>query len=175
MLRSSTTSCYQEDGLGSVTSLSNGSGALAQTYTFDSFGKQTASTGSFVNPFQYTGRESDSETGLYYYRARYHDPASGRPFECAHRIINPAIHHEDCFVNQSLLQRFLLYLVVFALVEFYEFNHVAATRGSLCSQQRRRFAGSFRFFQSLRSVSSSRVELVIRQQSSVLSVNLMRT
>jgi RHS repeat-associated protein len=78
MLRSSTTSFYQEDGLGSVTSLSNGSGALAQTYTFDSFGKQTASTGSLVNPFQYTGRESDSETGLYYYRARYYDPSTGR-------------------------------------------------------------------------------------------------
>jgi hypothetical protein len=61
------------DGLGSVTSLSNSAGALGQTYSFDSFGKQTASAGSLVNPFQYTGRELDSETGLYYYRARYYD------------------------------------------------------------------------------------------------------
>jgi RHS repeat-associated protein len=38
----------------------------------------TASTGSLVNPFQYTARESDSETGLYYYRARYYDPTTGR-------------------------------------------------------------------------------------------------
>ncbi len=74
MLRSATTSYYHADGLGSVTSLSNSAGALAQSYTFDSFGKQTASSGSLVNPFQYTGRESDSETGLYYYRARYYDP-----------------------------------------------------------------------------------------------------
>jgi RHS repeat-associated protein len=44
----------------------------------DSFGKVTASAGSLVNPFQYTGREMDSETGLYYYRARYYDPTSGR-------------------------------------------------------------------------------------------------
>jgi len=51
---------------------------LAQTYTFDSFGKQTASSGSLVNPFQYTGRESDSETGLYFYRARYYDQSTGR-------------------------------------------------------------------------------------------------
>jgi RHS repeat-associated protein len=78
MLRSSTTSYYQADGLGSVTSLSNSAGALAQTYTFDSFGKQTASSGSLTNPFQYTGRESDTETGLYYYRARYYDPSTGR-------------------------------------------------------------------------------------------------
>jgi RHS repeat-associated protein len=78
MLRSSTTSYYQADGLGSVTSLSNSAGALGQTYSFDSFGKQTASAGSLVNPFQYTGRELDSETGLYYYRARYYDPQAGR-------------------------------------------------------------------------------------------------
>jgi RHS repeat-associated protein len=78
MLRSSATSYYQVDGLGSVTSLSSGAGALAQTYTFDSFGKQTASSGSLVNPFQYTSREFDSETGLQFNRARYYDPSVGR-------------------------------------------------------------------------------------------------
>jgi len=78
MLRSSTTSYYQADGLGSLTSLSNTSGALANTYTYDSFGNLTASTGSLTNSFQYTGREFDSETGLYYYRARYYDPSAGR-------------------------------------------------------------------------------------------------
>jgi len=78
MLRSSTTSYYQADGLGSITSLSSGAGSLAQTYTFDSFGKQTASSGSLTNPFQYTAREFDPETGLYYYRARYYDESLGR-------------------------------------------------------------------------------------------------
>jgi len=78
MLRSSATSYYNADGLGSITSLSNSAGALAQTYTFDSFGKQTASSGSLVNPFQYTAREFDTETNLYSYRARYNDPGIGR-------------------------------------------------------------------------------------------------
>jgi RHS repeat-associated protein len=78
MLRSSTTSYYDQDGLNSVTSLSNAAGALAQTYTFDSFGNQTASSGSLTNPFRYTGREFDSEMSLYYYRARYYDPTMGR-------------------------------------------------------------------------------------------------
>jgi RHS repeat-associated protein len=78
MLRSSATSYFNADGLGTVTSLSNGSGSLTQTYTFDSFGKQTAATGSLTNSFQYTGRESDPETGLYYYRARYYDSSAGR-------------------------------------------------------------------------------------------------
>ena len=58
-LRSGTTSYYQQDGLGSVTSLSNGAGALANTYTFDSYGTLKASTGALASPFQYTGREFD--------------------------------------------------------------------------------------------------------------------
>jgi RHS repeat-associated protein len=77
-LRSGTTSYYQQDGVGSVTALSNPAGALANTYTYDSYGKLAASTGTIVNQFRYTGREFDGETGLYYYRARYYDPTAGR-------------------------------------------------------------------------------------------------
>jgi RHS repeat-associated protein len=77
-LRSGTTTYYEADGLGSVTALTNASGAIAGTYTYDSFGKLTASTGSVVNPFQYTARDFDPETGLRYYRARYYDPGAGR-------------------------------------------------------------------------------------------------
>jgi RHS repeat-associated protein len=66
------------DGIGSITSLTSSSGALANTYTYDSFGKLTASTGTITNPYRYTGREVDSETGLDYNRARYYDPQIGR-------------------------------------------------------------------------------------------------
>ena len=78
ILRSGTTTYYQADGLGSQTSLSNTSGALASTYTYDSFGNLVASSGSLVNSFRYTAREFDAETNLYYYRARYYDPLPGR-------------------------------------------------------------------------------------------------
>jgi RHS repeat-associated protein len=78
MLRGSTTSFYDADGLGSITSLSNAAGALAETYTYDSFGNTTNSSGSLTNFFQYTGREYDTETNLYFYRARYYDPSAGR-------------------------------------------------------------------------------------------------
>ena len=78
MLRGTVNSYYQNDGIGSITSLSNQTAALAGTYTFDSFGKLTASTGAITNPFRYTGREFDTETGIYYYRARYFDPGTGR-------------------------------------------------------------------------------------------------
>jgi RHS repeat-associated protein len=78
MQRGTTTSYYEQDGLDSITSLSNTSGALAQTYTYDSFGNTTNSTGSLTNFFRYAGREFDTETGLYYMRARYFDPQTGR-------------------------------------------------------------------------------------------------
>jgi len=78
MLRSSTTSYYETDGLGTVTSLSSGAGSLAQTYTFDSFGNTTASSGSLVNSLRFTARDFDAETNLQFSRARYYDAASGR-------------------------------------------------------------------------------------------------
>jgi RHS repeat-associated protein len=78
MLRGTSTSYYQADGLGSVTSLMDSTGAIKQTYSFDSFGNQTASTGTLINPFRYTAREFDPETNLYFYRARYYDQTTGR-------------------------------------------------------------------------------------------------
>ncbi|MGH9670842.1 MAG: RHS repeat-associated core domain-containing protein, partial [Terriglobales bacterium] len=78
MLRSGATSYYQADGLGSITSVTDASGGLAASYAYDSFGKPIQSTGTLVSPFRYTGREFDSETGLYYYRARYYDSNGGR-------------------------------------------------------------------------------------------------
>jgi RHS repeat-associated protein len=69
---------FEQDGLGTVTSLTNLSGSLSNTYTYDSFGNLTASTGTVSSPFEYTGREFDPETGLYSYRARYYDPTAGR-------------------------------------------------------------------------------------------------
>jgi RHS repeat-associated protein len=76
--RSGATSYYEQEGVNSVSSLSNSAGALAGTYTYDSFGKQTASTGTLTNPFQYTAREFDSETGIYEYRHRYYNQNLGR-------------------------------------------------------------------------------------------------
>ncbi|MDH4236669.1 MAG: RHS repeat-associated core domain-containing protein [Nitrospira sp.] len=35
-------------------------------------------TGTVEQPYTYTGREFDAESGLYYYRARYYDPTMGR-------------------------------------------------------------------------------------------------
>jgi RHS repeat-associated protein len=65
------------DALGSTLALTDSSGALQTSYTYDPFGNTAASGASSTNPFQFTGRENDG-TGLYYYRARYYSPTFQR-------------------------------------------------------------------------------------------------
>ncbi len=64
---------YVTDALGSVIALTDDTGVVRTTYTYDPFGNVTISGEASDNPFQYTGRENDG-TGLYYYRARYYSP-----------------------------------------------------------------------------------------------------
>src|SRR5712692_512732 len=69
---------YHADGLGSIVGLTDVNGNVAASYTYDSFGNLTASTGTVTNPYRYTAREFDTETGMYYYRARYYLQGVGR-------------------------------------------------------------------------------------------------
>jgi RHS repeat-associated protein len=48
------------------------------TYDYDAFGNSVGSTGTTPNVYRYQGEALDSETGLYYMRARYYDPTVGR-------------------------------------------------------------------------------------------------
>ena len=70
---------YHSDGLGSITALSNASGTIVQRYDYDTFGNVAVTLdGNIKQPFTFTGREYDSETGMYFYRARYYNPQVGR-------------------------------------------------------------------------------------------------
>jgi RHS repeat-associated protein len=66
------------DGLGSALATTDAAGNAVTEYTYDPFGVVSTTDTASENPFQYTGRESDSPTGLYYYRARYYVPALAR-------------------------------------------------------------------------------------------------
>ena len=65
------------DRQGSVVDLVDAGGTVLNHFVYDSFGVRTATTGVDFR-FGYTGRELDTETGLYYYRARYYDSGLGR-------------------------------------------------------------------------------------------------
>jgi RHS repeat-associated protein len=67
---------FSVNHLGSTTTLTDGAGAVVQTYQYGPFGETSQSTGE-ANPIQYAGRENDG-TGLYYNRARYYRPEWGR-------------------------------------------------------------------------------------------------
>ena len=70
---------YHRDGLGSVVALSDSNGDTVQTYEYSIYGQVAASDPNFLtNPYLFTGRRFDIETGLYYYRARYYNPYIGR-------------------------------------------------------------------------------------------------
>ncbi len=58
-------------------------GTIAELYSYDIFGNRTIlaangttvrSASSYSNPYGYTSRRHDEESGLMYYRARYYDP-----------------------------------------------------------------------------------------------------
>ncbi len=78
MVRGGASYYYHQDGLGSVTELTDGAGAMAKAYAYDAYGNIIEQTGTVENPYAYTGRELDADTGLYYYRARHYDPTTGR-------------------------------------------------------------------------------------------------
>ena len=69
---------YHFDGLGSVVALTDANGTCVQTYEYSVYGHVAASDPNHPNPFMFTGRQFDIETGLYYYRARYYNPYLGR-------------------------------------------------------------------------------------------------
>ena len=64
--------------MGSVRQLTNSAGAVTDTYEYDAFGNLLSKTGTTPNEMLYRGEQWDSDLGLYYLRARYYNPQSGR-------------------------------------------------------------------------------------------------
>jgi len=73
-----TPSFYGYDGFGTVRQLTSLTGAVTDTYEYDAFGNQITHTGSTSNNYLYRGEQFDPDLGLYYLRARYYNPATGR-------------------------------------------------------------------------------------------------
>ena len=73
-----TVSFYGVDGAGSVRQLTNSVGQVTDTYEYDAFGNKVSSTGSTPNNYLYRGEQYDPDLSLYYLRARYYNPVTGR-------------------------------------------------------------------------------------------------
>lgn len=69
---------YHSDAQGNVIALTNSAGAVVQNYRYDAFGEVLFSRTAAAQPFGFTGREWDRESGLHYLRNRYYDPRIGR-------------------------------------------------------------------------------------------------
>lgn len=77
---------YHHDALGSTIALTDGTGNVVESYTYDVYGVpsilsttyQLLTTSSVANRFLFTGREFLAEAGLYDYRNRFYSPVLGR-------------------------------------------------------------------------------------------------
>jgi RHS repeat-associated protein len=78
MERAGSSYYYVADGLGSIVKLVDAGGTVVNNYVYDSFGNMVEKTEVVLNPYTYTAREYDPESGLYYYRARLYDSTIGR-------------------------------------------------------------------------------------------------
>jgi RHS repeat-associated protein len=73
-----TPSFYVYDGAGSVRQLTNSTGVVTNEYEYDAYGNSFTKAGTTPNNYLYRGEQYDSDLGLYYLRARYYNPATGR-------------------------------------------------------------------------------------------------
>lgn len=75
---SGTTHYYGHDGNGNVRYLTDTNATISDTYAYEAFGTQIASTGSTPNDYRYSGEQFDPNLGFTYLRARYLNPGIGR-------------------------------------------------------------------------------------------------
>lgn len=67
---------YLEDGLGNIRALVDNNGNILESYTYDAYGN--IEEGEDASLLTYKGEHIDQNTNLYYMRARYYDPTTGR-------------------------------------------------------------------------------------------------
>lgn len=69
---------YHHDQYGSTRALTDSAGATSATFTYTPYGELKARGGSADTALRWNGQYQDSDTGLYYLRARYYDPTTAQ-------------------------------------------------------------------------------------------------
>jgi len=73
-----TPSFYGYDGMGSVRLLPDVTGTVTDTYDYDAWGNAVNVSGSTPNNYLFLGEQFDPDLNLYYLRARWLNPTTGR-------------------------------------------------------------------------------------------------
>ncbi len=69
---------YHNDHQGTPQKITDTTGTVVWSATYDSFGKTTIGTETITNNLRFPGQYYDTETGLHYNWNRYYDPETGR-------------------------------------------------------------------------------------------------
>jgi RHS repeat-associated protein len=82
--------------------LTNSNGTVTDEYEYDAYGNSFTKSGTTPNNYLYRGEQYDSDLALYYLRARYYNPATGRflsrdPEDG--KLTDPASLHKYLYAN----------------------------------------------------------------------------
>ena len=97
-----TPSFYGYDGSATVRLLANSSGTVTDTYDYDAWGNAVNVIGSTSNLYLYRGEQYDPDLGLYFLRARYYNPMTGRLLSrdpASGRVVTPVTLHKYLYAN----------------------------------------------------------------------------
>ena len=101
-----TPSFYGYDGMGSIRQLTSLAGGITDSYNYDAFGNLLSSPGPTPNNYLYRGEQFDSDLGLYYLRARYYNPQTGRFLSRDPKEFNP-LKSRNKAVDSRKLHKYL--------------------------------------------------------------------
>jgi len=97
-------SFYGYDGFGSVRTLTDSTSTVTDTYDYDAWGNAVNVTGSTPNLYLYRGEQYDPDLRLYYLRARYFNPLTGRFLTkdpAIGRTLEPVTLHRYLFTHSD--------------------------------------------------------------------------
>ena len=98
---------YHQDHLGGTSVVTDGTGNKVEQLFYKPFGELVEDSGTVSLDHKYTGQELDAETDLYFYNARYYNPAIGR-FISADTIVpdfdNPQSYNRYSYVLNNPLK-----------------------------------------------------------------------
>jgi RHS repeat-associated protein len=131
---------YYTDHLGSTRLLELGTQQSDMRRDYYPFGEAVTSSGDEESLYQFTGKEKDSNTGLFYFGARYYDPGIGRfisvdPLADENDAWSPYSYSKDNPINRidpdgrnDLLAQLMAFLGVEGHRKSNEYSNFASSR-----------------------------------------------